>query len=206
MQVLFVHGMGRSPLSGRPLLRHLRRAGLETTTFGYVAALENFGSIVARLVTRIKKLALSGPYVVIGHSLGGVLLRAAINKLTPLVRLPQHVFLLGSPIKASRLAMKLKPNFIFRALAGDSGQLLGSTERMRAIKSVSVPTTAIIGIREFIATKGQFQHDANDGVVSMSEVDAEWFSKRHEVPVMHTLLPLNAGVAKIILQELCQTD
>ncbi len=34
MQALFVHGMGRSPLSGLPLLVQLRRAGVLTSTFG----------------------------------------------------------------------------------------------------------------------------------------------------------------------------
>lgn len=38
MRVLFVHGMGRTPLSGWPLLHRLRQAGLRTTTFGYTTA------------------------------------------------------------------------------------------------------------------------------------------------------------------------
>jgi pimeloyl-ACP methyl ester carboxylesterase len=194
--------MGRSPLSGWPLLWRLRGAGLRTATFGYVAALERFDSIADRLRARIEKLSKVGPYVVVGHSLGGVLLRAAINKLSPLNELPKHVYLLGSPIEPSRLATKLKRNLIFRALAGDSGQLLGSAERMRAVKALSVPTTAIIGVRGVIATKAQFGRDANDGVVAKSEVSAEWFAGRHEVPVMHTLLPSNADVAQIIIQAL----
>lgn len=110
MIILFVHGMGRSPLSGWRLLRHLRRVGLETRTFGYLVAFENYDAIVARLRTRISLLAITDDYIVIGHSLGGVLLRATLNVLPPGSALPRHVYLLGSPVLASRLATRLKNN------------------------------------------------------------------------------------------------
>ncbi|WP_265949935.1 esterase/lipase family protein [Dechloromonas sp. A34] len=83
MQALFVHGMGRSPLSGWPLLRQLQRAGLKTATFGYLVSVDDFSSITARLVSRIEQLAAGGDYILIGHSLGGVLLRAAVGALPP---------------------------------------------------------------------------------------------------------------------------
>ena len=78
LHALFVHGMGRSPLSGWPLLRRLRGAGLETQTFGYAVTIHGFSAIVERLSARIEKLARQGDYILIGHSLGGVLLRAAL--------------------------------------------------------------------------------------------------------------------------------
>src|SRR5262245_34215628 len=81
LQALFVHGMGRTPLSGWPLLRSLRRAGLATSSFGYVVLLEDFEQIRQRLASRIAALGARGDYVLIGHSLGGVLLRAALNSL-----------------------------------------------------------------------------------------------------------------------------
>jgi Predicted acetyltransferases and hydrolases with the alpha/beta hydrolase fold len=97
--VLFVHGMGRSPILGWPMLFRLRRAGLATETFGYSSALEEFESIADRLRRRIIALSAKGNYVVVGHSLGGVLLRAALSTLPSEVALPSHAFLLGSPLK-----------------------------------------------------------------------------------------------------------
>ena len=76
MQVLFVHGMGRSPLSGWPLLRRLRRAGFQTHNFGHWVCTESFGAIVGRLNEQLIRLARAGDYVLVGHSLGGVLLRS----------------------------------------------------------------------------------------------------------------------------------
>ncbi|HYN55127.1 MAG TPA: alpha/beta hydrolase, partial [Methylotenera sp.] len=189
LRVLFVHGMGRSPASGWPLLLRIRQAGLKTSTFGYSATFENFDSITARLRKRISLLASSGDYVVIGHSLGGVLLRAALNSLPKGTKQPQHVYLLGSPMQPSRIATKLKSNMIYRAIAGDCGQLLGSPERLKAIGSVAVPTTCIVGIRGIGISRRLFNNEANDGIVSVSEVSAPWVSSHIEVPVVHTLLP-----------------
>ena len=80
MQALFVHGMGRSPASGWALLRRLRRAGLATHTFGHLVSSESFATIVARLAMRLTQIADAGDYVLIGHSLGGVLLREALDR------------------------------------------------------------------------------------------------------------------------------
>jgi len=99
MQALFIHGMGRSPLSGWPMLQRLRRAGLKTPCFGYSANLDDFSDIVDRLASRMEKLAAEGDYVLIAHSLGGVLLRAALQSLPAATRQPRHVFLLGSPLR-----------------------------------------------------------------------------------------------------------
>ncbi len=86
VQALFVHGMGRSPLSGWPLLWSLRRAGLVTRTFGYLVSTEDFAAIRRRLVARIALLATRDSYVLIGHSLGGVLIRDAVNALAARAR------------------------------------------------------------------------------------------------------------------------
>jgi len=103
LQVLFVHGMGRSPLSGGLLLWLLKRAGLKLRVFGYSVSFDDFAGIRARLVERISQLAVQGDYVLVGHSLGGVLLRAALNDLPPDTRRASHLFLLGSPVRAARL-------------------------------------------------------------------------------------------------------
>lgn len=103
MQALFVHGMGRSPLSGWPMLHRLRRGSIATESFAYATSIEGFSAIRARLGKRICRLAAGGDYVLIGHSLGGILIRAALENLPESTRLPSRGFLLGSPVRASRL-------------------------------------------------------------------------------------------------------
>jgi pimeloyl-ACP methyl ester carboxylesterase len=202
MRVLFVHGMGRTPLSGWPLLHRLRQAGLRTTTFGYSTFFENFNSIKLRLISKVSEVAGAESYILVGHSLGGVLIRAALNALPEHVERPRHVFLLGSPIQPSSLAIRLKNNLVYRAFTGDCGQLLASQARMNQVGSLSETTTSIAGVSGFVNRLGLFGSEPNDGIVSVIEVSAPWLSNQQQVPVVHTLLPASARVAEIILREL----
>ena len=81
MQALFVHGMGRSPVSALPLLWRLERRGVLPFTFFYTVTFENFSSITRRLQNKIIDIGSNGDYVLIGHSLGGVLIRDAMSSL-----------------------------------------------------------------------------------------------------------------------------
>lgn len=202
LHVLFIHGMGRSPLSGWPMLRQLRRAGHLTATFGYCVSLEDFPAITTRLVARISELAARGDYILIGHSLGGVLLRAALNALPPETRPASHVFLLGSPMRPARLAQRLQDKLLYRLISRDCGRLLASAERLRQIGPLAAPTTAIIGIRGLRRKNGPFDGEENDGVVAVSEVAAPWIDDEVRVPVIHTFLPSSRRVAALILQRL----
>jgi pimeloyl-ACP methyl ester carboxylesterase len=201
MQALFVHGMGRSSLSGWRLLAGLRAQGVATHTFGYVATLQNFASIRERLVARVNALSADGEYVLIGHSLGGVLLRAAVVSLPAGTRQPSRIFLLGSPIQPSRLARKLRRNWIYRGLAGDCGQLLASSSRMAAIGQSHIPVTCIVGVSGWRGRLSPFKDELNDGIVSVSEVSAAWVDEEVRVPVLHTYMPSNSRVVQAILER-----
>jgi hypothetical protein len=192
--------MCRSPLSGAVLLRRLRKVGVRPASLGHVAAFENFDAIVGRLVKQMEGLARREPYFVVGHSLGGVLLRAAINRLPAGTPPPRHLFLLGSPVAPSRIAENLRCRLLFRLATGDCGQVLGSAERMAAVGPVSVPTTAIVGTRGLPAGLDPFHGEPNDGVVALSEASAPWISRVMEVPVLHTFLPYSAKVSDPIVR------
>ncbi len=204
MQALFVHGMGRSPLSGWRLLARLRAQGIHTHTLGYVATFQSAASIRKRLVARIEALAAHGNYVLIGHSLGGVLLRAAVASLPPGTRLPRQVFLLGSPIQPSCLAQKLRRNWLFRTLAGDCGQLLASPSRMAEIGAGLAPTTSMVGVSGWTGRLSPFKDETNDGLVSVAEASAEWVSETIRIPAWHTYLPSNKQIAQLILERIVQ--
>lgn len=204
MHVLFVNGLGLTTYSGSLLLHRLRRAGYATSAFAYSASLASFDTIVARLRVQLAAIANAsvGEYVVVGHSLGGVLLRAAINSMPPDFVPPRHSFLIGSPILASRLAQRFKNNPVWRLLAGDCGQLLGTPSRMNSIGALAMPTTAIIGVGGFTGRLSPFGDDVNDSRVSVSEASAPWLSDVVEVKVIHGLMPLRQPIIEIILRKL----
>lgn len=200
--MLFVHGMGRSPLSGWRLLARLRAHGIPTHTLGYAATFQSLATIRTRLVARIKALSAQGDYVLIGHSLGGVLLRAAVAALPPDTPLPRRIFLLGSPIQPSRLAQTLHRNWLFRALAGDCGQLLASPARMAAIGPGRAPTISMVGVAGWRGRLSPFRDEMNDGIVSVAEASAAWVSEVIHIPAWHTYLPSKKQVAQLILERM----
>ena len=202
MQLLFVHGMGRSPLSGGLLLWLLKRAGFRVRVFGYSVSFDDFVGIRARLVERISQVAAQGDYVLVGHSLGGVLLRAALNDLPSGTRKASHLFLLGSPVRPARLANRLRNNLIYKTITRDCGRLLGSAERMAELGPVAVPTTVVVGVRGLPWPKDPFDGELNDGVVARSEVCADWAGDEVHVPVGHTFLPASRCVARLILERI----
>ena len=202
MQLLFVHGMGRSPLSGGLMLWLLKRAGFRVRVFGYSVSFDDFVGIRARLVERISQVAAQGDYVLVGHSLGGVLLRAALNDLPSGTRKASHLFLLGSPVRPARLANRLRNNLIYKTITRDCGRLLGSAERMAELGPVAVPTTVVVGVRGLPWPKDPFDGELNDGVVARSEVCADWAGEEVHVPVGHTFLPASRCVARLILERI----
>jgi len=194
--------MGRTPLSGLPTLWRLAKAGHSTSSFGYWTSLGSFEAIRTRLLARLARVAEKGPYVVVGHSLGGVLLRSALAGLPAGIRPPEHVYLLGSPITSARLARSLSRNWLYRLLAGDCGQLLASQDRMGAIGQPPVATTCIVGTRGLNGRLSPFGQELNDGVVAVSEVAAPWVAEEIRVPLMHTFLPASRCVAEILVERL----
>ena len=202
MQALFVHGMGRSPISAIPLLWRLKRQNISPSWFFYSVTFQDFPSITQRLQKKIVSIAEKGDYVLIGHSLGGVLIRNALATLPEGTKLPDRVFLLGSPIRASRIATALRSNLLYRLATQDCGQLLASEERMKNVPPSPIPTTSIVGTRTMIGLSRLFGDEINDSIVSHSEVTADWISEEIYVPVIHSVLPWNRQVSRLLIERL----
>lgn len=186
------------------MLFHLRKAGLRTSSFGYLVSLQSFDAIQSALTKRILKIAEQDEYILIGHSLGGVLIRSALGTLPNHVRAPKHVFLLGSPIQPARLAVRLRSNRLFRLFTGDCGNLLGCQTRMNSIAIPNVPLTAIAGTQGFSGALSPFGDEPNDGIVSLSEVTSNLIDDQVKIPIIHSLLPSSKDVADIILKRIRQ--
>jgi alpha-beta hydrolase superfamily lysophospholipase len=132
MRLLLVHGMGRTPLSLTRLARYLRREGHHVERVGYVAALESFSRIRRRVRHRLEALARRGErYAVIGHSLGGLALRATLGNLAPA---PACLIMLATPNQSPRLARRLQRFWPYRLVTGESGQLLASENFFRQLR------------------------------------------------------------------------
>lgn len=199
MQVVLVHGLGRTPLSMLRLARCLRRAGHATETIGYIAALEPFERIRSRVRTRLLARSAEGTYAAIGHSLGGLLLRAALADFPPSAESPRWLVTLGTPTRPPRLARRLRDVWLYRRLAGECGQLLANAEFLAALYVPAIPYTAIAGTRGWPRNVGPFRDALNDGVVALDETLAAASVEHLHVPAFHTFL-MNS---RVVQQHIC---
>lgn len=205
-QVLFVHGLGRSPLCGAALLRQLRADGCRTSSFAYLAALESLERIVARLTRSLQVLARRGDYLLIGHSLGGVLLRLALQRLPAGTRLPCQLVLLASPVKAPRMARWGQKNRLVQLFSSDCGALLASQRRMAQLGTPGVPTLCVVGTRGMDKTRGAFFGQPNDGILAVSEVLAPWADEVWRIDDNHLDLPSNVQLIEHLRAWLLQAE
>src|SRR5260370_13941729 len=110
MRAILVHGMGRSPLSQLVLARRLCSAGIRVHLFGY-STLRPFATSLKRLVDRVNALDGDEPFILVGHSLGCVLIRASLPHL---LQQPSACFLLAPPNRVPRAARFFGRNPLYR--------------------------------------------------------------------------------------------
>ena len=198
MNVLLVHGLGRTPLSLFGLASTLRRAGHRTQFFAYSPTLEGLPRITRRLAARLR--ALAGPVGLVGHSLGGLLLRMAI----PEVAVPSvhRLIMLGTPNRPPRLARWAWKQGIFRWLTRGCGSLLASPDAIIRLPIPHVPYTLIAGTAGPCGRYSPFGCVANDGVVRVDEVPIQAADEPLLFPVWHTLMMNDRLVRQAVIDAL----
>ena len=196
MNLLLVHGLWRTPLSFFLLIRRLRGWGYATEQFGYAAVAQRYDDIVSRLIHRVERLAGAGPYAVIGHSLGGVLLRSALPHVTG--PLPRHFIMLGTPNRPPRLAQVLGVHWVYRRIMGECGVNLCSPQFYASLPLPDVPYTIVAGTAGPRGRRSPFGDEPNDGIVAVSETRIGDDDAIVVLPVTHTFMMNNAGVHEVI--------
>jgi thioesterase domain-containing protein len=191
--------MARTSLSLVRLARALRRDGHHVTTAGYVAAWEQFADVCARMRTHIDRLAQSRePYALIGHSLGGLILRAALGRAPLGARAPSQLIMLGTPNQPPRLARRLHHLWPYRIVNGEAGQLLADPGFFSRLPPIEVPYTIIAGTGGRRGRWSPFGSDMNDGTVAVDETRVTPDDHPILTPARHTFMMNDRHVRRAI--------
>ncbi|CAN5200977.1 hypothetical protein BH11PSE11_BH11PSE11_38950 [soil metagenome] len=196
MRAILIHGMGRSPVGMLLLASRLRAAGIRPSLFGYVAALERWEVCAKRFEKFIEKQIGDEEFIVIGHSLGTVLSREVLPRLS---RKPLAFFMLSPPTQACIAARKFSTFRLFKWATGEMGQLLASKQFMEALPVPDVPTKIYAGVGGPRGRHSPFGNVPNDGVLTLPEMSLPSVPVQ-TLEVIHTFIMNQRIVAQDIVK------
>lgn len=197
MRAIIIHGMGRTPLSMCLLAYRLRAAGMKINLFAYTVTFENWDGCTQRLRQFIEKKVGDEDFIVVTHSLGSVLTRAILPKIS---HKPEACFFLAPPTQACDAARRLATRRWYRLLAGEMGQLLANHEFMSNLPVPQMPTKIYAGDAGFTGKYSPFEDEANDGVLMVKETLLPEIPVQI-VPSLHTFIVNNRMIASDIAEK-----
>ena len=195
-KAILVHGMSRTAASLLLLARRLRRRGLQPFRFGYRTR-GSFETAVTRLTHTITTTTQGQPFILVGHSLGTVLIRAALPRLAVQ---PSACFFLAPPGTVCKAARTFSPNPLFRTATREMGSLLANEHFMANLPVPTVPVTIYAGTAGPHGRFSPFGDELNDGLLTLSEVALGSFPIIH-VPALHPFIMHSAFVAEDIAKQ-----
>ncbi len=199
MDIILIHGMARTRFSLLVLSLRLRRAGHRVHFLDYVPALQSLEHASSRLANLVTHKIRPRPYAVVTHSLGSVIVRHALPRLTQ--HPPRAAYFLAPPMIACRAAKFFLRFRLYRIVTREMGALLAQDEFMRHLP---IPR----GTRIYVGTAGPrlrwlpFGHEVNDGILLASEAVGDGTAQVQMVRSSHTMIMNRRAVAEDIAANL----
>lgn len=195
-RVVLVHGLWLNGPSMAPLGWRLQREGYSVSRFGYWSVWRGLEANVERLIAFCRRFEGDRLYLV-GHSLGGVLILAALAR-----GLKAHrAVLMGSPYRGSASADGLARAALGRGILGRT-----ITDWLRSEKKPDWGETQVgvlagnreIGFGRLISPLPS----PNDGVVALEETQVPGAADSIVLPVFHTAMPFSPISARAVARFL----
>ncbi len=191
--VVLIPGLWAPRLCLTTLGRRLRHAGYDVRGFSYPSVHSGFEENAARLDRYLAGVGADTVHLV-GHSLGGVLIRA-LFQYYPNQR-PGRVVTLGAPHNGSRVAERLARGALGRKLLGRGvAQMLAGAPRTWKLPGRELGVLSgcrAIGLGRVLARLPR----PNDGVLTLTETGLAGARDQLVLPVSHTGMLFSRRVAR----------
>ena len=194
MDAILIHGMGRTPAAMSILAARLRMSGIRPHLFGYSVTFEQWDECIQRYKNFIEKRAKTNDYIIVGHSLGTVLTRATLPRLT---HKPTACFFLAPPTQVCGAARNFAHRRLIQLFMGDVGKVLANTQFMESLPLPCVPTKIYAGIAGPRGRYSPFGEEPNDGLLTVKETRLPSVPLQ-TVPALHTFI-MNS---KVVTQDI----
>ncbi len=192
--VVLLHGLGRTRRAFGPLRDALRSAGYAVLDVGYPSTRRSIAEHAASLERLLDSQDDVHRLSFVTHSLGGVVVRAALGRDAAWRGRMQlsRLVMLSPPSRGSAAARALRPFLPFRAIAGPAAVELGG--ELAAIPPPPLPFGIVAGARGGERGFNPFLEGPDDGVLAVSETVLENADDFLVVAGTHTFLMRNPTV------------
>lgn len=195
--IVLIHGIFSSEYALTPLRKFFEHHGYPTVAISYPSRQLSIEGSAEHVYERIRhRLQPNEPFHVVGHSLGGIVLRVIAHKHPDIIhtRQLQRVVMLGTPNHGSAAAALLGRSRLGRHILGPSGaQLVPYADFL--VRSLGRPpfTVGVIAGNRSInpLSKFIFKGEPNDGAVAVEATKLAGMSDWIELPTHHSGLHIN---------------
>ncbi len=190
MKIIVLHGLFMHGIVMQPLSHKLRNFGYQTKVLTY-----NTIAIDEQRIFPLIDNALSDsmPNILVGHSLGGLVIKHYLQSRQPDARTVSHAVVIGSPIKGASIVTRLQELKV-DAILGNSpsfGLTQHDGEWSFVQKLGSIAGTLPLGVRPLLLMDSKTM---SDGTVTVEETKIEGMADHIELKSSHTSLIYSSQV------------
>jgi len=188
--LVLLHGLGRTRWSLWPVAREAARRGYQVHNLGYPSRRARIEELAENVGERVLHVAGNGPVDVVTHSMGGIVLRAAVAGGSLPQEAVRRVVMLAPPNHGSELADRLRDFRVYRFATGPAGQQIGTNEDSvpRRLPPPPFEVGIIAGRKSANPVFGRVLGPESDGKVTVESTQLEGMRDRVVVDRAHTFI------------------
>ncbi|EGQ7797798.1 triacylglycerol lipase [Vibrio parahaemolyticus] len=194
MKIIILHGLYMHGLVMQPLSQKLRKLGYETQVLSYNTIAIDESSLFDSIDHSLNPLTAN---VLVGHSLGGLMIKRYLANRKPTTSLISHVVAIGSPLKGASIVGRIQDLGLGAILGNSLHHGLNKHDDAWAFpqKLGSIAGTMPIGARPLLIRN---DNTMSDGTVTVEETRLDGMQDHIEVKQTHTSLIYNTCVPQQI--------
>ncbi|HHF3146631.1 TPA: triacylglycerol lipase [Vibrio diabolicus] len=194
MKIIILHGLYMHGLVMQPLSQKLRKLGYETQVLSYNTVAIDESSLFDSIDHSLNPLTTN---VLVGHSLGGLMIKRYLANRKPSTNLISHVVAIGSPLKGASIVGRIQDLGLGAILGNSPHHGLNRHDDAWAFpqKLGSIAGTMPIGARSLLIRN---DNTMSDGTVTVEETRLDGMQDHIEVKQTHTSLIYNTFVPQQI--------
>ncbi len=201
-RVVLLHGLGRGKSIMVPMGERLEKAGFDVSIADYSSIGRTPDEILKDVAQQISVFCKDTNQTVhfVGHSLGGLLIRAYLDSIT--LKTLGRVVLIGSPSKGTPFVDRFRDAWWLK-LIGTAAISLGTDDKSfpKTLRPPYYPVGIIAGISTTI-NNDDFIPGEDDGIVPVESTKIEGMKDFILLEVSHSALPKNEMVAQQVIEFL----